>query len=337
VLGPQLPKKGCERIRKSEQLSSPYAKIGFWHREPSRNLLERGRFLLRKNRKPPTIVFVDMEIMRTLTSSLAKLTGCLLLAASSAFASDVVLQKVPDMAATRASVDRSNLGPQASFALINYNVRTKARTLYVSSGTDLMLANNMIDDQAATSFGFSAQDNSPIAVIDLGKVSTVRRLSAIYSPQAGAVDFYLLQTLPGVDGDNSSLKLDDKAFAKMKPVGSAIDDGTQGRASVEFPATAGRYVMLRWIPASRADTSFTIAEVTAVSPSSGNLLAANRDFSGEDTTADSKDVADSKDISDSKDIPEEGPPAEPPAEGPPPSLPNPPPFTFIPQLVPTSP
>jgi hypothetical protein len=296
------------------------------------------RFLLRKNRKPPTIFFVDMEIMRTLTSSFAKLSGCLLLTASSAFAADVVLQKVPDIAPTQVSTQpsKSNLGPQASFALINYNVRTKARTLYVSSGTDLMQANNMIDDQAATTFGFSPQDNAPIAVIDLGKVSTVRRLSAIYSPRAGAVDFYLLQTLPGVDGGNNSLKFEDKALAKIKPVGSAIDDGTQGRASVDFPATAGRYVMLRWSPASHADTAFTVAEVAAFNPTSGNLLASNRDFSSAQTTADSKDVADSKDISDNKDIPDEEAPA-PPAEGPPPSLPNPPPFTFIPQLVPTSP
>ncbi|HYJ07230.1 MAG TPA: hypothetical protein VEX43_19025 [Chthoniobacterales bacterium] len=276
--------------------------------------------------------------MRTLTSSLAKMSGCVLLTASSVFASDVVLQKVPDIAPTQASVDqsKSNLSPQASFALINYSVRTKARTLYVSSGTDLMLANNMIDDQAATSFGFSAQDNSPVAVIDLGKVSTVRRLSAVYSARAGAVDFYLLQTLPGVDGENNSLKFDDKALAKLKPVGSAIDDGTQGRASVDFPATTGRYVMLRWSPASHADTSFTVAEISVSSPTGGNLLASNRDFSSAQTTSDSKDVADSKDISDSKDIPDEEAPA-PPAEGPPPSLPNPPPFTFIPQLVPTSP
>lgn len=300
-----------------------------------RNVMKRERFLLRESKKRPTIVFVAMEIMRTLTSSFTKLSGCLLLAASSAFAGDVVLQKVPDIAPAQVSADKSNLGPQASFALINYNVRTKARTLYVSSGNDLMLANNMIDNQAETSFGFSAQDNSPVAVIDLGKVSTVRRLSAIYSARAGAIDFYLLQRLPGANASNS-LKLDAKTFANLKPIGSAIDDGTQGRASIDFPATTGRYVMLRWSPASHADTAFTLAEVTAVSPNSENLIAANRDFSS-DTTADSKDVADSKDIGDSKDIPEEGPPVEPPAEGPPPSLPNPPPFTFIPQLVPTSP
>lgn len=280
--------------------------------------------------------------MRTPASFFAKLSGCVLLSASSVVASDVILQKVPDAASEQVSVDRakSKLSPQASFALINYNlrdVRSKARALYVSSGDELKFANQMIDDQAATSFGFSVQDNSPVAVIDLGKVSTVRRLSAIYSARAGALDFYLLQSLPGVEGEESpsSLKLDDSTFAKLKPVGSAIDDGTQGRASVDFPAASGRYVMLRWSPAAHADTSFTVAEIAAFSPSRGNLLASNRNFSSARTTVDSKDVADSKDVSDSKDIPAEGPP-EAPAEGPPPSLPNPPPFTFIPQLVPTS-
>jgi hypothetical protein len=278
-----------------------------------------------------------MEIMRTLASAFAKSSACILVSASTVFASDIVLQKVPEAVDQISATSKSTLSPQASFALMNYNVRTQARALYVSSGSDLTLANNMIDNKAATSFGFSPADNSPVTVIDLGKVSTVRRLSAIYSPRATAIDFYVLQSLPGVDGNNSpnSLKLDEKTFAKLKTVGSAIDDGTQGRASIDFPATSGRYVMLRWIPAVHSDTSFTVAEVSAFSPSRGNLLAANRDFSSARTTVDSKDVADSKDVSDSKDIPEEAPPA-PPAEGPPPSLPNPPPFTFIPQLLPTS-
>jgi len=278
-----------------------------------------------------------MEIMRTLASSLAKFSGCVFVSASTVFASDIVLQKVPDAVTPVSASSKANLSPQASFALMNYNVRTQARALYVSSGSDLKLANRMIDDQAATSFGFSSEDNSPVTVIDLGKVSTVRRLSAIYLPRAAAIDFYVLQSLPGVDGDNSpsTLKLDEKMFSKLKAVGSAIDDGTQGRAAIDFPATSGRYVMLRWTPAAHSDTPFTVAEVSAFSPSQGNLLASNRDFSSGQTNVDSKDVADSKDVSDNKDIPEEAPP-QPPAEGPPPSLPNPPPFTFIPQLVPTS-
>jgi hypothetical protein len=154
----------------------------------------------------------------------------------------------------------------------------------------------------------------------------------------------VLQTLPGVDGDNSaaSLKLDEKVLAKLKSVGSAIDDGTQGRAAIDFPATSGRYVMLRWSPAVHSDAGFTVAEVSAFSPSRGNLLASNRNFANTEATGESKDVADSKDVGESKDLPEvgAGPPdvvgAGPPGEGPPPSLNPPPPFTFIPQLSPQS-
>jgi hypothetical protein len=281
-----------------------------------------------------------MEIMRTLASGFAKSSACILVSASTILASDIVLQKVPETVSDKTSATaKSNLSPQASFALMNYNVRTQARALYVSSGGDLKLANNMIDNQAATSFVFSPTDNSPVTIIDLGKVATVRRLSAVYSPRATSIDFYVLQTLPGVQGDNgaaASLKLDEKTLAKLKAVGTAIDDGTQGRASIDFPATSGRYVMLHWSPAAHSDTSFTVAEISAFSPSRGNLLASNRDFSSARTTVDSKDVADSKDVSDNKDIPEEVPPTQPPAEGPPPPLTPPPPFTFIPQLVPAS-
>jgi hypothetical protein len=303
---------------------------------------------LRKKSKRPTIFFVDMEIMRTLTSSLGKVYGsacCLLLCtASGAMASDLELQKVPlTTAQAPANPAKTHLGPQATFALINYNLneaRSKARALYVSSGNDLTLANSMIDDQVATSFGFSVDDKSPTAVIDLGKVCTVRRLSAIYSARPGSIDFYVMKSLPGTERDNSAntVKLDNDALGSLKRVGSAIDDGTQGRASIEFPATTGRYVMLRWVPAEHADTSFTVAEVSAFGTGGGSLLASNVNFSSNPsertTAADSKDIADSKDVSDSKDIPEEGP--QPPADGPPPRLPDPPPFTFIPQLVPAS-
>jgi hypothetical protein len=293
--------------------------------------------LLLSTLKNSTIVFVDMEIMRTLASPFARLSGCLLMSVSTAFAADLVLQKVPAATEQVSTAPKSDLGRQASFALVNYKVRSTARALYVSSGNDLQLANNMIDDQAVTSFGFAPADNSPVAIIDLGKVATLERLSAIYSPRATAIDFYVLQSLPGVDGEKGSnlLKLDEKALAKLKAVGSAIDDGTQGRATINFPATSGRYVMLRWTPAAHSDTPFTVAEVSAYSPSRGNLLASNRDFSSAQTNVDSKDVADSKDVSDNKDIPEEAPP-QPPAEGPPPPLQPPPPFTFIPQLTPQS-
>src|SRR4029077_14871337 len=119
----------------------------------------------------PNIFFVDMEIMRAFASSLGKVYSaacCLLLCpASGLLASEIVLQKVP-LTVTQAVADpaQSHLGPQATFALTNYNIRD-ARSLYVSSGNDLKLASRMIDDQVATSFGFSAEDKSPTAIIDL--------------------------------------------------------------------------------------------------------------------------------------------------------------------------
>lgn len=274
--------------------------------------------------------------MRTPASPFIKLAAALLVTSSTAFASDLVLQKVPDAVTRPASnPSKASLSPQASFALINYNVRSAARTLYVSSGTDVASANTMIDDQAATSYQFASEDNSPVTVIDLGKASTVRRLSAVYSPRATGIDFYVLESLPAASDTAATLKVDEKTLAAMKPVGSAIDDGTQGHATIDFPAAAGRYVMVRWTPAAHNDTPFTVAEVSAYSPSRGNLLASNRNFSSAQTTSDSKDVADSKDVGESKDIPEEAPP-QPPAEGPPPPLAGPPPFTFIPQLTPQS-
>ena len=175
-------------------------------------------------------------------------------------ASDVVLQKVPQLTAAQASANaaQSHLGPQATFALINYNVRdarNQARALYVSSGDDLTLANSMIDDQVATSFGFSAEDNPRQQSSISERFALVRRLSAMYSARPGSIDFYVMQSLPGTDGDNSAgtMKLDSDAVASLKRVGSVIDDGTQGRAAIDFPATTGRYVMLRWTPAAHDD------------------------------------------------------------------------------------
>ncbi len=292
------------------------------------------------------IFVVDMEIMRTLTHSLAKL--CVAAAwvplspASGLLASEILLQKVPLTAEATTNRAQSRLSPQATFALVNYNLRdthAKARALYVSSGIDLTLASSMIDDQVTTAFAFSPEDKSPTAVIDLGKVSTLRRFSVVYSARPGSMDFYVMQSLPGPDGEGfaNTMKLDSNTLASLKLVGSVIDDGTQGRASIEFPATSGRYLMLRWIPAAHEETSFTVAEVTAFGPGGGRLLASSGRFFNNPTTserkvaADAKDVPDSKDVYESKDIPEEAP-----AEGPPPRLPEPPPFTFIPQLVPVS-
>ena len=240
----------------------------------------------------------------------------------------------------------------ATLALISFNfsdLHARARGLYVSSG-DAEQANNMIDDQPATSYKFARGDSAPTAVIDLGRERTLTRLSAVYTAQPGSFDFYVLPSLPLGDNTASdvqqvanvgavadlpaSLKISEKTFAGLKPVGSVVSTG-EGRASVDFPEVVGRYVMLKWHPASAQSDAFSIAQVAAfgVSKRAGSVQ-----------TSDGKAVADGKAMADGKEAmygeggkegPGEG--AEIPAEGPPPALPPVPPFTFIPQLPPTSP
>ncbi len=266
---------------------------------------------------------------------------------------------VSDFTAPRSGQKAKNDG--SSFGLVSYNytdMHGKARALYVSSGSDLRQANNMIDDQTATSYSFAANDGAPATVIDLGKPVSLRRLSAVYSPRAGKVDFYVLNALP-IDGAAAVASSDtgrpipapqdvpptftvtDAALAQMKAVGSATDDGKQGRAAVEFPEVTGRYVMVRWSPAVQQDSALTVAEIAALGGPKTTLVAANTNAGGVEetdeygTAGDGKTMIDGKTTIDSKDMPGEGPP--PPGEPPPLGLPQPPPFTFVPVLVPNSP
>lgn len=252
--------------------------------------------------------------------------------------------------------------PSSSFALINYNftdLHVRARALYASSG-DLKQANKMLDDQPGSSFRFAADDASPTAVIDLGRQRNLSRIATIYANQPGSLDFYVLNSLPAessVEGADQSavqkisnppqgtevpatLRLSDKTLATLKPVGSVVST-KKGRASVDFPTTTGRYIMLKWHPATTQGEAFSVAQVAAFGRSLHSKTAGdetNTDTASEET-ADGKDVADGKSILDNKDIPAEGPEAaeaQPPGEGPPPALPDVPPFTFIPQVVPGS-
>jgi hypothetical protein len=233
-----------------------------------------------------------------------------------------------------------NVDESSSFGLISLNlsdVHAKSRALYVSSGDEIREANNMIDDQSTTTYTFAPNDPEPTAIIDLGKMTSLRRITAVYTPRPGTVNFYVLQSLPG--NGSKTIKLDDVALARMKAVGS-VTDGT-GRAAIDFPETTGRYILVKWDGAAEAQTPFSVAEIAAFGESrGGNLLAANTAAANPEVeSADGKDMADAKDLGSGKDfgkeMPEEGP--ESPAEGPPDPLPPPPPFTFVPEVLPTSP
>jgi len=257
-----------------------------------------------------------------------------------------------------------------SFALVSYNlaeIHAKARALYISSGADVKQANNMIDGQTTSSHTFAPDDANPTTVIDLGKVSILRRLTAVCAPRSGSMQFYVLRSLPGANpadkassaetGDSedspapqaapSTLNLAAAALAELKPIGSVAVDGGRGRAAIDFPATSGRYIMVRWTPDPGEGDGFFLSEISAFGGAGerNSILAANtrigpseNEASDGKTMLDDKTMLDGKTLLDGKDIPAEGPEeALSPAEGPPPTLPQPPPFTFVPVLIPTSP
>jgi hypothetical protein len=222
-----------------------------------------------------------------------------------------------------------------NFSLSDLHIR--ARGLYASSG-DLQQISNLIDDQASTTYEFSATDPAPAALIDLGHERSLSRISAIFAAQPGAMEFYVLKTLPNdaelggndirqiandrqpMDSPNA-LKVSEKTLAQLKAVGSV--DGGNGRAAVDFPAVSGRYLMLKWQPAAASDKAFSIAQVAAFGPVKHGESAVAEEFDGKD----GKGL-----LGGGKEAIGEGP--EEPGEGPAPGLPPVAPFTFIPQVPP---
>ena len=230
-----------------------------------------------------------------------------------------------------------------AIAKANYNLadlHAKARTTFVSSGDDLKLAYNMIDGQPGTTYVFAGNDAAPAVIIDLGHSVSVNRISTFSTPSSTAVTFYLLGTLPGNNTENpgASLRIDSQTLAAFRTVGTGHDDGS-GRVAVNFEETTGRYVMLVWTPSVRS-ANFSVAEVAVFGPASnGRMLVANTSGNNPSHSSDDKTVRDFNDTKDfSKEVPGEGPAEEQaPGEGPAPELPRPPPFVFIPRVVPTSP
>jgi hypothetical protein len=256
-----------------------------------------------------------------------------------------------DVLATLGTSDMASSQPQnvtfqsENAVLIGHNlasVGARTRVVYVTSGADLVQANNMIDNHPATRFSFANNDGSPAAIVDLGKAASIRRISTLFARSNGRMEFYVLPSLPGTEAAHQGLVLDGSALARLIPVGSVEADGS-GRAAVDFSVTAGRYIMVKWTPAAQENAPFSIAEIAVFGGVQGpGLIAANvtktRSPELSSDEKDGKDDYEAKDFTDDKDFKDgKEAPAEAPAEGPPSPLPPPPTFQFVPVVGPVSP
>src|SRR5438046_1214627 len=118
-----------------------------------------------------------------------------------------------------------------AIAKANYNLadlHAKARTIFVSSGDDLKLAQNMIDGQPGTSYTFAANDAAPAVIIDLGHSVPVNRISTFSAPDSAVVRFYVLDTLPANNiGDAmSALRIEPQMLGAFEVVRSGSEGGS---------------------------------------------------------------------------------------------------------------
>lgn len=159
-------------------------------------------------------------------------------------------QRVTKVANTITTVSR-RLEDRLNFNFAN--LYAKARVVYVSSGS-LAGAQRMIDDDNETTFAFAATDRQPLAVLELAQEQRLHRVSARYDLAGGRMEVYLLENF---DREHPDL-------TAARPVASAADRDTSGKAAIDFDAKGARYVALRWTPeAGGSDRSFAVAEVNA--------------------------------------------------------------------------
>ena len=232
-------------------------------------------------------------------------------------------------------------------AKANYNLadlHAKARTIFVSSGHDLRLAYNMIDGQPGTAYGFAASDAARAAIIDLGHSVSVNRISTFSTPGSATVTFYLIGALLG----NNTGKISNRAcgsihrrsphFGRSAP--AMMMEVVGSRSISRKPPVAmscwyghrprGMQISLSLKllssaqPATRGCWRQILLETTLPILRTARLSAIRR----MQKISERISAGDSGGRTCGRAGPGEGPATE---------LPRPPPFVFIPRVVPTSP
>lgn len=174
---------------------------------------------------------------------------------------------------------------------------------------------------AAQTTGYAVSAGTTTVVVSLPKIESIGSLSFMNKGAAGRVTIFASPT-----------KLSAKSN-RWEQIGSQALTGGAVKALVR--PNEARYIKLTFEVNAPGEISrlgvFATSTIASRKANAYALLAAD----SEGVESDGKSVVDGKDLGESKDIPSEG--DEAPAEGPPPGLPDPPPFTFVPVLVPTSP
>lgn len=131
-----------------------------------------------------------------------------------------------------------------------------ARVSYANSAGAYLSWQRAIDDNPETSVTLSGTGNESGAVISFNQQRAVSRISVLTDAGAkGKLDFYAMASPVASTGPRSAVPLD-----AATPTVSVVLDGTNARASIEFPAVEAGQLAVRWSP-TNAGENLTVREI----------------------------------------------------------------------------
>lgn len=223
-----------------------------------------------------------------------------------------------------ASVDTNSIFGQFVNNQTMFNLSSlyaKGMVTYVNTTQDTTAMQKAIDDNPESNVSIAPSKDEAGMILHYADARQIQRLSVMADPSAkGRLDFYLVTSLPNgaapvaknADGSDyikvantTPQPLDATAadttttggvsVAGMTPTATLVLDGSTGRGSIEFPAIAASYVIVRWTPET-AGQSLAIGEVNTFGDFSLNDYALVSDLPAVGEQADfSKDKDMSKD------------------------------------------
>jgi hypothetical protein len=266
-----------------------------------------AKFILQIARRPDIIVFVVMEIMSTPIFRTGTFICYILLAGALPVLAQVPASTFEQTPAYAQNVARFRLGARVEA----FRQSNPIGSLQSSSKLEDNIAQAALISDRPT-VGYALPDGQTEVVLSLSKIENIDIVSFLNSA-AGTVT---------IATSNSKLAVGSLQWHQI-----AKHALTPKVTKIKIGPTEAKYVKFTFNVAK----SGQIADLGVYSTPIPSLMVANTSLAGSEGSTDGKDAKDFGGGKEAKEV-AEGPPAE----GPPPTLPDPPPFVFVPQIVPVS-
>ena len=252
-----------------------------------------------------------MEIMSTNIfhfSRTVTLTCCLVVAGALPVLAQVLPSTIEQSPAYAKNVARFRLGARVEA----FRQSNPISSLQVSSKLEDNIAQTALISDRPT-VGYALPDGRTEVVLSLSKIENIDIVSFLNNGAAGTVT---------IATSNSKLFVSSPQWHQI-----AKQSLTPKVTKIKLGPTEAKYVKFTFNVAK----SGRIADLGVYSTPMPSLIVANTNLAGgSEGSTDGKDAKDFGGGKESKEV------AEAPAEGPPPTLPDPPPFVFVPLIVPVS-